>query len=99
MDVITIESGAFQEILQKLNTIEQRFLELETKANYKLKERWLDNQEVMILLNISKRTLQTYRDEALIPFSQIGFKMYYRAIDIERFLKRHYTKIPAQKKF
>ncbi len=98
MDVITIETKAFEQIMLKLNGLEKRFLELEIKAEYKLKERWLDNQEVIILLNISKRTLQTYRDEALIPYSQIGFKMYYKAVDIERFLKRHYKKIPSQRK-
>jgi hypothetical protein len=99
MDVLTIESSAIQEIMDKLNAIEKRFFELETKAEYKLQERWLDNQEVMILLNISKRTLQSYRDEALIPFSQIGGKVYYRACDIEKFLKRHYQKIPGQRKY
>jgi len=98
MDLITIESKVFREIIDKLNKIETRFIELEGKTDYPLNERWLDNQEVTQLLNISKRTLQFYRDDALISFSQIGNKMYYKVVDVENFLKRHYYKTPADNK-
>jgi DNA-binding transcriptional MerR regulator len=35
------------------------------------------------LLNISKRTLQHYRDTGVLPFSQIRHKCYYRCEDVE----------------
>lgn len=50
-----------------------------TKSN-----KWLDNQEVCMLLKISKRTLQYYRDNNLLPFSRIGNKCYYKITDIEK---------------
>ena len=47
---------------------------------------WLHNGDVCKLLNISKRTLQHYRDTGVLPFSQIGHKCYYKREDVERLL-------------
>jgi DNA-directed RNA polymerase specialized sigma54-like protein len=93
MDVITIESSAFAQIMAKLKSLEDKFIELRDKAENPLKDRWLDNQEMMQILKISRRTLQTYRDEKVIPFSQVGSKIYYKAADVEKFLKKNYKKI------
>ena len=48
---------------------------------------WLHNGDVCQLLNISKRTLQHYRDTGVLPFTQIGHKCYYRREDVERLLQ------------
>ena len=44
---------------------------------------WLHNGDVCRLLNISKRTLQQYRDTGMLPFTQIGHKCYYKREDVE----------------
>lgn len=54
-------------------------------------EEWIDNQNVMQLLHISPRTLQTLRSNGTLPFSRIGKKLYYRRADIQRILKDNYT--------
>ena len=54
-------------------------------------EDWLDNQDVMQILHISPRTLQTLRSNGTLPFSRIGNKIYYRRSDISRILNNHYT--------
>ncbi len=46
----------------------------------------LDNQEVCLMLQISKRTLQHYRDTGKIPFSMVGHKCYYKESDITEIL-------------
>ena len=43
---------------------------------------WLHNGDVCRLLNISKRTLQHYRDTSVLPFVQIGHKCYYKREDV-----------------
>ena len=48
---------------------------------------WLHNGDVCRLLNISKRTLQHYRDTGVLPFAQIGHKCYYKREDVERLLE------------
>ncbi len=88
MEVITIQSQAFQELVGKLEAINNRLNVKEKEP----KEQWLDNQELMQLLKISKRTAQHYRDSGLISFSQVGNKIYYKLSDVEELLKSHYNK-------
>ena len=49
---------------------------------------WLHNGDVCKLLNISKRTLQHYRDTGILPFTQIGHKCYYKREDVEALLAK-----------
>ena len=58
--------------------------------NCKLED-WLDNQDVMLYLHISPRTLQTLRSNGTMPFSRIGNKIYYRRADIQHLLDNNYT--------
>lgn len=88
MEVVTIQSQAFQELVGKLDAINQRLTQKEKEP----KDKWLDNQELMLLLKISKRTAQHYRDTGLISFSQVGNKIYYKLSDVEELLKGHYNK-------
>lgn len=45
---------------------------------------WLTSQDVCMILNISKRTLQTMRDRGKISYSQIGRMMYYKPEDVQK---------------
>lgn len=94
MEVITIQSEAFQELVGKIEAINFRLTQKEKQP----KEQWLDNKEFMELLKISKRTAQHYRDNGLISFSQVGSKIYYKLSDIEELMKKHYNKSFATKK-
>jgi MerR family transcriptional regulator, repressor of the yfmOP operon len=58
---------------------------------------WLSADEVCHLLRISKRTLSNYRTNGVLPFSQIGRKIYYKASDIDDYLENHYIKANYQK--
>jgi len=51
---------------------------------------WLDNQDVMQALHISKRTLQTLRSNGTLPYSRIGSKIYYLRSDILKILSDNY---------
>lgn len=53
---------------------------------------WLDNQDVMLALHISLRSLQTLRSNGTLPYSRINNKIYYRRRDIERLLNDNYSK-------
>lgn len=55
-----------------------------------LKDIWVDNQDVLQMLHISKRTLQTFRTNGTLPFSKIQGKFYYKVSDIEQLLQDNY---------
>lgn len=53
-------------------------------------ETWMDISETAKWLKVSQRTLQSYRDKGLLPYSQIKSKIYFRLQDLQEFLKKHY---------
>ena len=56
-----------------------------------LLENLLNNQDVMRILRISQRTLQTLRSNGTIPYTRINNKIYYFRQDIEKILMDNYT--------
>ena len=60
-------------------------------VEYTALEDWIDNQDVMQMLHISKRTLQTLRSNGTLPFSRINGKIYYRRQDIKKLLSDNYV--------
>ena len=97
MEVITIDSDAFNKIIGRINDLENKFSQIVKIAYQPLGERWLDNQEVCQLLNISKRTLQYYREESVIAYSMIRHKVFYKASDVDALLKSNYHKARKQR--
>jgi len=57
---------------------------------------WIDAQTICKQLNITKRTLDHYRERGLLPYSRIGGKIFYRPGDIGDYLKRHITQKEAR---
>jgi excisionase family DNA binding protein len=90
MEVITLTSEAFQEIKKSISDIGNKIENINKKQP--LSEAWLDIADVCQLLHVSKRTLQSYRDNGTLSFSQIGGKIYFKAADIEEHLNKHYVK-------
>ena len=67
-----------------------------------LEEDTMDNQDVCMLLHVSKRTLQRYRSDGLLPYRmhrhktyyrRHRHKTYYRRADVELFISTHMREI------
>ncbi len=76
--------------LNRLTKANQKILE-ELKQIQNPSEKWLDVTEACSWLKCSTRTLQNYRDKEMLPFSQIGAKIYFRLSDLQDFLNCHNT--------
>ncbi len=88
MEIINVESQAWEMMMAKLDAIAQRVEILCKNSEDKSLQKWLDNQDVCEILSISKRTLQTYRDNGTLAFSEVGHKMFYRPEDVEQVINR-----------
>ena len=53
-------------------------------------EIYQSGEDVCKLLHISKRTLQQYRDDNILPYIQIGGKIIYKESDILTILEQNY---------
>ena len=87
MEAIILSKEQFQEINNRLDEISKHLTGKQTDP-----DQFVDNNDFLQLMKISKRTAQNWRDEGKIAFSQVGGKIYYRYGDIEELLKQHYNR-------
>ena len=84
MEFVGIEKQLFEELVRKFEYFEHRVMEICYRENDRTLHKWMDNQDVCRMLNISPRTLQTLRDNGTLSYSQINHKTYYRPEDVQR---------------
>jgi hypothetical protein len=83
------------EILEELRRLLiSRFDEIEKKLDRSMQvkivmdgDKLLDNQDLCLLLGITKRSLARYRQKKLIRYYQVDRKTYYKASEVQEFLK------------
>jgi hypothetical protein len=85
MEIIAIEKRTFEEMMWSFENFANQVKNL--CGNNRI-EQWLNNREACELLKISQRTLQSYRDTGILPYSQIGHKCYYRVSDVEKLINQ-----------
>ncbi len=86
MEVISFERSTYEELLTSFNSFVAKMKEMANRGKDKGLSDWLDNQDVCQMLNISPRTLQTFRDNGMLAYSQINRKLYYKPEDVESIL-------------
>ena len=92
MDLLTNEAEEVIEQQQMIMLLRNRIEEI--LKNYRPVmngEIYLSGEDVCRLLHISKRTLQQYRDDNILPFIQIGGKIIYKESDILNVLEQNYV--------
>ena len=86
MEVISIERSTYEELLTSFNSFVAQMRAIADRGTDKKLGNWLDNQDVCQMLNISPRTLQTFRDNGTLAYSQINRKVYYKPEDVKGIL-------------
>lgn len=92
--MIPLDKETFEAYMERLlEQVEKVVGALDKKdkkpQNYLNGERLYDNQDICLLLNVSKRTLQRYRDNGL-KYHTILHKTYYREKDMHEFIRRYF---------
>jgi hypothetical protein len=85
----------FSYLKQRLDEICQILSEMNKK---RFTEQFLDNDEFVSFLGISKKTAQAWREEGVIRYAQLGKKIYYRLSDIEAMFDKEFNRPKAVRK-
>lgn len=80
-----IDENTLEKIKQKILLLYSKTQKMRTRQSI---DDWLDNQELCLLLNVSLRTLQTYRDRGVLAYSIIGHKCYYKRSDVFKLMEQ-----------
>ncbi len=85
MNPLIISQENFNEVIKHLDKIQQEvsYILIPPEVTF------IENQDFIKIMKISKRTAQTWHDEGLISFSQIGKRIYYRMTDIQALLDQN----------
>lgn len=86
MEIISIEARTFERMLKGLEDAKRMTGDICEKLREKKMGEWMDNQEACALLGITPRTLQTFRENGTLAYSQISHKIYYKPEDIQKVL-------------
>lgn len=88
MEFIQITEKDYKALIERLDSLNEKL-----SANKQSPEDIIfDNADVLKILKVSRRTLQQWRTDGVISFSQVGSKLYYTQKDINEFIQRHYQK-------
>ena len=90
-NVITRETDFFADMISKIKTMETEIDRMQA-GNVTCAPQWLTTEAVMEKLCISKRTLQTYRDEGILPYSVVIGKFFYSRKAIDDLMHKNYVK-------
>ena len=61
-------------------------------------EELLDNQDLLLMLKISNRSLQRYRSDGKLPYYSISGKIYYKRSDVEQVIRDSFSRSVAERK-
>ena len=90
--------GWMQRIMERFDTTE-KLLERVLKKNSALDgEELLDNQDLCLLLKVGIRTLQRYRAIGTLPYFTISGKVFYRAKDVQEYIRNRFDAVAERKK-
>jgi hypothetical protein len=85
--------GWFHKIMERFDSLESRIVKMPEKERPTLSgELLLDNQDLCLMLGVTKRSLQRYRSLGWLPYRTIDQKSFYLQSDVEKFIKENFEK-------
>lgn len=87
-DDILMNEAAYKQIMQRFDRIDDCLERLSRKKECFDGDTLLNNFDMCKLLNVTKRTLARYRQKKLVKYYMIDRKVYYKATEVQEFLKR-----------
>jgi len=90
MEIITMESEAYQNLVASIKRIEQHMLNTSAKSTTPDDEVWIGTKDACKMLGISNRTLQNYRTKGTIDFKHCGKFCRYRLSDVKSLITQGY---------
>ena len=89
MGLINVDVRQLTDLASKIEVLNNQVNSLKTKTEEKRLKAWIDINEVCIILNVSVRTVQSYRDKGLLAYSQVGTKYFYKSEDVESLISNN----------
>lgn len=98
MNIDRIEFIACMErIMERFDILKESLRDMQKQRNTIDGEELLDNQDLLLMLKISHRSLQRYRSSGKLPYYTISGKLYYKLSDVHQFIRESFN-MPVRRK-
>lgn len=87
MAMVMLPQSVWEGVANDLQEVKEL---LKVKSADEIGNQWVESSAARKELGVSQKTWQTYRDKRIIPFSQVGRKIYVRRSDLQKFMESHY---------
>ena len=87
MAMVILPQEAWEGVKSDLQELKEL---VRVKNSEELNAQWIESTEARKLLGVSPKTWQGYRNKRIIPFTQVGRKIYIKRADINKFMQDHY---------
>ncbi len=95
MEIVCIDVHTWELLKRQISRLTSDASALKAVYCTNPRDGWMDSADVCRALGISKRTLQTWRNNEKIPYAMLGGKVYFKEKDIYSLLQ---TEIKPLKK-
>lgn len=79
-----------ERFIDRFDKLDNKLERMMKQKNWLDGEQILDNQDLCLLLNVTKRTLQRYRMKGILPYFNIDGRNYYRASDVHKLIREKF---------
>ena len=90
MEIITMESEAYQRLVASIKRIEEHVLSTLADDSIPDEEIWVGSKEARKMLGIGDRALQNYRSKGIIDYRHCGKFCRYRQSDVKSLIAQGY---------
>lgn len=77
MEDILLSQKQYQALLKRLDEINEDVTSIKLKSPPEVG--YIDNHDLLMLLQVTNRTVQRWRKSGSLPYKKLGHKFYYRA--------------------
>ena len=85
--IVIINESTFTKWMERVKELLNVLRVQEQRMKNKCMGAWLDTSEVCAMLNLSKRSVQSMREQGKLPYTKIEGRIYHRAEDIANMME------------
>ena len=90
MEIVCIDKQTFDELRVRFGKLEEKVMGMCRPVEDLGLIKWVDNQEVLEILRLSKQTLKVSRDKGILSYSRIKHKIFFKTEDVHKLLESNY---------
>lgn len=88
-----------QRMMERFDVLEKLAHSKTNDVVHKEADELLDNQDLLLMLKVSARSLQRYRSKGILPYYCISGKIYYKRSDVAHMIQEGFVRCVDDRKF